>query len=484
MAATARRRAIPASVSAWIPTVAGLVGGVLLMLVAYRFGSMVLVALVAAAAATVLLSRPTLAVAIPVVLIVVLEDDPTSLLHGPSQLYGYLPGFKVTGVEALLGLAAAAVALDATSRRRMRLPEPFTVPLLLIVLALVAGAITGRSAGSDWITISENARVVLLVVVAAFLVANVIRDRRDLLRWIAGIAALAIFKGAVGAGSVLIGKGVLIDDNGTVGTYLQSTANFLAMLFLAAVAAAALARGRLPAWVWWGAPLVLAALVLSFRRSFWIATVAALIIVLVVASGRVGRRMIVPAAVVVGLLGWLLVGTGVGGQLQGPVVERAESLDPSKVRRNDQDRYRLSERRNVVLALREQPITGLGLGQNWTARRPMPLEHPGGHSYVHFAALWWWMKCGLLGFVAYVALMATAIVAGLQIARREPDVRIRVAALGAGAAFIGLAVAELTATFTGSEVRTTVLVGVLLGVLAAARALMRPGDDGLSAGSR
>jgi O-antigen ligase len=87
--------------------------------------------------------------------------------------------------------------------------------------------------------------------------------------------------------------------------------------------------------------------------------------------------------------------------------------------------------------------------------------------------LWWWMKTGLVGLVAYLALMGATVFTALRTARRDPDPRIRVAALGAGAAFAGLGVAELTATFVGSEVRTTVLVAVLLGLLASARQLER-----------
>jgi hypothetical protein len=469
MRTTARRRAI----SAALPVVAAAAGAAIMLLAANRVGAVVLVAFAAVTAGIALLSRPALALGLLVVLVVVLEDDPSSLLNAPSQLYGYLPGFKVSGVEALLALALGATLLDAAAHERLRLPEPLVLPLALVLLAIASGMITGLAAGSPGIDVIQAARQILPLVVVPLLVVNVVRTRDDLRRWIAVIAGLAIFKGVVGTLMVVSGNGVLIDEGGAVGTYLQSTANFLSVLFLAGVAAAAITRAPIPRWVWAGAPFVLAALVLSFRRSFWIAAIAALIIVLVAGSGRVGRRMLVPGLVVLIALGWLLAGTGVGGQLSGPLVERATSLDPSKVRHNDQDRYRLSERRNVLLDLEAHPVAGLGFGQGWTARRPMPTEHPGGRQYVHFAMLWWWMKTGLVGLVAYLALMGVTIFTALRTARRDPDPRIRVAALGAGAAFAGLGVAELTATFVGSEVRTTVLVAVLLGLLAAARQLER-----------
>ena len=57
-------------------------------------------------------------------------------------------------------------------------------------------------------------------------------------------------------------------------------------------------------------------------------------------------------------------------QADTPIVKRARSLEPSKVEENAQDRYRLDELRNVTAEIRRQPVTGLGLGGQWTRDPP------------------------------------------------------------------------------------------------------------------
>jgi O-antigen ligase len=86
---------------------------------------------------------------------------------------------------------------------------------------------------------------------------------------------------------------------------------------------------------------------------------------------------------------------------------------------------------------------------------------------VHFAVLWWWLKMGVLGLVAYVAVMTAGIALGVRVWRRATDEVIRVGGLAAAMAFAGLALTEATATFVGAEVRMTTIAGAFLGLLAA-----------------
>jgi hypothetical protein len=242
------------------------------------------------------------------------------------------------------------------------------------------------------------------------------------------------------------------------------------MLFLLCVFAAVLSRVKLPAWTLAMAPLVFAALLFSYRRSFYIATAVGLLLILLLASGQVGRRILIPALFVVALGGWFALSSGVVTDLNGPVEERIQSLDPSKVKKNDQDRYRLDERHNVVAELKQAPLTGLGLGVPWRARYPLSIENEGGRNYTHFAALYYWLKLGPLGVLAYIWILITMVVTGIGVWRRYPDPLVRVAALAAAMAMIGLAIAELTAAFVGAETRMATVIGAVIGLLAIAAA--------------
>lgn len=435
-----------------------------------KVGPLVLAALALGGLGLLVLDRPVIAVAGLAVGALLLEADPGALIPGGARLYGYLPGFRVTGVEVLLAVGAIAAFMAAAARGRVVLPDPLTIPLLLLLVGIVAGAVTGKAAGRPTPDVLQPARQMAPLLVLPFAVVNVVPDVAGLKRWLGTAGGLVVVKAVVGLLGVVTGLAAIYDEaDGVRATYLESPANFTTMLFLCVVAAAALLRAPLPRWAAWATPVVFACLALSYRRSFWIGTVAALLLLLLIGSGQVGRRLIVPAAFVLGVAVWALVATGVGGQLNGSIATRAESLNPTAVKTNDQDRYRLSERRNVLANLVDHPVTGLGLGVPWTATKPMPIEHEGGRQYVHFAALWWWMKLGLLGIVGYLALMATAVGTGIATWRRHGDPTVRAVGLGGAMAVIGLAIAELTATFSGSEVRASVVFGAVLGLLAVAR---------------
>lgn len=450
---------------------AGLLAAMAFAVAVQRLGPLVLVGLAAAGIALLVLDRPAIAVGGLAALALLLELDQDAIVPAPSAFYGYLPGPQVTGVEALLALGAGAALATAAARGRVVLPDPLTIPLLLLGVGVLAGVVTGKAAGASTSEVLQPARQMAPLLVLPFAVVNVVPDVAALKRWMASAAGLVVVKAAIGVLGIVAGLSVVFDEEeGVRATYLESTTNLMTMVFVCVVTAGALLRAKLPRWAVYATPLVLACLALSYRRSFWIGTTVSLWLLLLLGSGQVGRRLIVPAVLVVGVAAWALVATGAGGQVNGSVAERAGSLDPTAVQTNDQDRYRISERRNVLGQLLDHPVSGLGLGVAWRAEKPMPLEHEGGREYVHLAALWWWMKLGVLGLLGYLVLMGTAVFTGLRTWQRHADPLVRAAALGTGIAFVGLAIAELTATFSGSEVRTSIVAGVLLGLLAVARA--------------
>jgi hypothetical protein len=158
------------------------------------------------------------------------------------------------------------------------------------------------------------------------------------------------------------------------------------------------------------------------------------------------------------------------GDLSGPIVQRGASINPSKVTRDRQDRYRIAERHNVVADLRTHPLAGAGIGVGWQATYPMPFEYETGRHYVHVAVLWWWLNMGVLGAITYGWLMLTAAFIGWTVWRRHPDGVVRVSGLAMGMGVLGVAIVELTASFIGPDPRAATLLGVMVGLLAVAHA--------------
>ena len=446
------------------------VGLALVGAAALRYGPAALALPLSAAAAVALLQRARIAVGLVVGVMVLCEGGSDDFLGFPG-MYDPLP-FGPTPAECLLMVAVLAVLVDRLSTDRpLRLPGPLTVPLALVVLAAAAGGVTGHFAGVGTQDLLFAARQLGWLVLVPLLVVNVVETKREIRGALSFAAGLALVKATVGVVGVAAGVGVVVE--GSTITYYEPTANWLVLLVILGVAAALLLRARPPGWLLVVSPLLVLSLALSLRRSFWIAGGLAILLVILLSSRTPGRRI----AVVVGLLLAAAIWTLSVQPLQAdaPIVKRARSLEPSKVEENAQDRYRIDELRNVTAEIRRQPVTGLGLGGQWTATHPLGVEHENGRSYTHVVALWWWMKLGILGVLAYLAVMASFLAMSWQVWRRSSDPLFSAVGLAVLCGVLALAVVETVGSFTGVDPRFTALVGAVGGLLAAMRRLaLRP----------
>src|SRR6185369_12462464 len=158
---------------------------------------------------------------------------------------------------------------------------------------------------------------------------------------------------------------------------------------------------------------------------------------------------------------------------------RVQSLSPSKLETNAEDRYRLDERVNVIAELKRHPVAGIGLQEDWHASaRPLPVEHENGRQYVHFALLWWWLKLGFLGAVAFASLILGGIVLSWRAWRTSSEPLPRCFGLASLCGFLGLIAIETTASFTGVDARFTVVLAAQLGLLAALQRGVTPSAGG------
>jgi hypothetical protein len=437
-----------------------------------KVGIFILFAPLALIAVLVPLLNPRIALGLLVSCAILFESSSANVLHFTTdQIHDPLPGHYGL-LEVLMALAVVSVAIDALRRHRVPLrPAPFGPVLALLALALLSGSIVGHFGGQGFNAITEQLRPVLPLVIVPWLTVNVIRDLSDLRRAIALIVILIVIKAALGVIGVLTHVGVAV--NGTTITYYEATPTWLAMTFLLGMLASV--AGRIPVGriVRWAAPLVLLSLVLSLRRGFWIGTVAAVPVLLIIAIAPTGRRFLLPAAAVVTAALWITISSGVALNSQSPLGQRISSINPTLVAANVEDRYRLDERKNVLAALRASPVVGLGLAVPWQEQYPLSIELPQGDLYTHMAVLWFWLKLGLPGLIAYLGYLLAIFVVGIQVFRRHYDGRVRLGAAGAAAGVTGLLVVETTGTFLGTDLRMTVVIGCVMGLLSLARSQSR-----------
>jgi O-antigen ligase len=436
----------------------------------WRYGMLVLALPMAAAVALALLRRPAVAVGLLVAVVVIGERSDTGFFPFTSSLYDPIGG-TATPVEALLGLAVLAVVLDRLARRRpFRLGGLLALPLGLVALAALAGAVAGWSAGASVTDVIYAGRQLSYLVFVPLLVVNVVETREQARRALAFAAGLALAKAALGLAGVAAGVGTVVD--GATITYYEPVANWLGLLMIVGVVAALLLRVRPPVWLLAGTPVIVLALALSLRRSFWIGAALALLLVALLGSRPLHRRLLVPAAALVAVAVWALSAVGFQAfQAQGPLVERARSLQPSKVQVNAEDRYRIDEQANVLAEIRRHPISGLGLGVDWAATHPLPVEHENGRGYTHVVALWWWLKLGLLGLAAYVSFIVACLATSWQVWRRSEDTLFSAVGLAGVCSIAALTLVETVGSFTGVDARFSVVFGAVAGMLAALRRL-------------
>jgi hypothetical protein len=417
------------------------------------------------------------------VLLELSESGPPTL-NSLSALYYHSVGKGLTVMNLLFMVLVLAVAFDLYRRRRRLLAAgPLTVALILLAAATIGGAVTAHFAGIGSKAIFEPIVTMAPLILLPILVVNIAQERDLLKVMLPLIGILAGVKALVGLWLALSGRGSLVDGHSA--TYLEPSANWINLLVLLVLIAAALRRVRLPLWAWALAPLALAELAFSYRRGFWLGVLSGVVLVVLLASSSRGRRVVIPTIVLIATLGWLgLMSLGSGTAGNDPVVKRLESLQPSKLDLNVQDRYRLDERRNVIVNLEEHPLTGLGIQVPWVAPYPLSVQHPGDRTYTHIVVLWYWLNLGLLGVIAYVALMLSAIGTAFLVWRRHANELVRCAALGLMATLVGSIAVETTGSFLGVDVRFTVVLGVILGLLVTAyretRGSLRPRTNPIS----
>lgn len=412
----------------------------------------------------ILIGRPVLTVTLVVALTILCEGPGFGLLNFTSHLYIQLY-HDISLLDLLVGMAVVSAFLDVLRHRRaVRLPRALALPLALLALAMIAGVATGHAAGISlhYSVFSEHVLAYLLLLPIA--VANLDIDNRQITRLLGGAMALAIIKAVIGLVEVSEHLGIRIEGSSTL-TYYEPTANWVIMIALLTLLVAAIVRAKPPLWMLLGSPLMIACLLLSYRRSFWIASVLGVLLVLLLATSPAGRRVLVPAGLVVATAIFLLGSINFQSNL--PLVKRVTSLSASNLEVNAEDRYRLDERANVLSAISQHPITGLGMGVPWQATAaPLSVEHEEGRQYVHFAALWFWLKLGVLGLCAYLGLIAGSLVVAWQAWRHTREPLLRAFALASLCGIAGLATMDTTASFTGVEARFTLVFGVQIGLLA------------------
>jgi len=229
-------------------------------------------------------------------------------------------------------------------------------------------------------------------------------------------------------------------------------------------------RSRLAWLLYASVPLILATELVTQRRVGFIALGGAVIVLAaLLASLKPRRTALLFGSATVLFLAYSVIAWDQQGLLAQPIRAIRGAIDPGSLSARDlsSNWWRELEESNIAYTIKQLPITGVGLGQEYLfEREPPPLTSFIYWRYMtHDAVLWVWLKAGVLGFAAFWALVAQAALVGARLFKRLPTADLKLVAL-APMMLLVIQVLFSTVDLGLTYSRNMIVLGVVLGLTA------------------
>jgi hypothetical protein len=357
------------------------------------------------------------------------------------------PGLLLSDVLLLAGLVRAVpVLLRLRLPGRVRLVAAAVAAFLVVAFVqFVRGVLLGRSPS----TAGAELRVLMgfgAVLIALPILADE-KQRKQLVRMLPAVGLAVGVWGVLqwvfqiefsGAGDSGVQEGVRFATSGRGqlqgGLFAFPVAALMALAGLMSDEVRSL-RSRLVLLAI--VALNLVSLLLTYERTFWVATTLAAAVLVAKAGGSQRLRAVTAGAGVV-LLALALLSTLAPDTL---AAARERLLSLSQYGSDDSVRFRVTETEHVAREIAARPVTGSGLGATIFFGRPWDRVPPESLTFAHNGYLWLMWKLGLPA----AALVLVPFIVAVGWFRRPSD-GSATAALGNGcrAALLALAVASVT----------------------------------------
>jgi O-antigen ligase len=371
--------------------------------------------------------------------------------------------------DALLGAAMlrAVLLLPQTPIGR---PAAFAAGLILVFVAVCTVQIVhGLGLGANLSVVGGEFRH--LVGFATLLpVLTILGDERSRRRLFGGMLVLGVLLGVWGiaqwtlkldfgfAGDLGVRQGVALTTNGVGqlqgGLFIYPVA---VLLSLGVLAAGTIRRGPVRLALIATFVLNCVDLLLTYERTFWLATLVGAAIILARAGARARRRALAWAPLALALL---VVAVVLSPATFATAEERLLSV--GQYGKDSSVQYRVIESRHVLARIQAHPLTGSGLGATIFWGRPNEGVPDKEYNYSHDGYLWLSWKIGIPGAALLVLLM---VVAALWRGSPEADPTYAALRRGCQAALVTLLIVSITFPVFNS-LPITCLAGVLIGIAA------------------
>ena len=436
--------------------------------------------LLAALVTLAILARPVVGVYLLVGAAVLLEQwaiaglDP---LTAQTHFFENLSGFSDVPIRlsacdllALLTVGSWALRRAVGANAPVR-GGPFAWGVAAYAAAFLVGTVIGFARGGKWDPIATlaEARGPFYLCLLYFLTANLVRTRAQLLGLLVEFVVLVGMKGfqALGNYAQMLGgpeRLEAVTGHEDV-VFFDATITLLLVMVILGV------RGRLFYLLLALQPVIIAAELVTTRRVAFAALAAALGVVALTSAlerPRTTFKILGIAVVVFGI--YTAVFWDQTGILAEPARVMREVVDPQSISERDRSSnvWRDIENANIAYTVRQLPLTGVGLGQEYLFQREPP-RIPSTFTYwrltAHNAVLWTWLKAGPLGAFAFWFLVTQVVVFGLQLYRRLDEPMLK--AIAALPVLLTVAQVVYSSFDLGLTYnRTMIVLGMALGLTA------------------
>jgi O-antigen ligase len=393
-------------------------------------------------------------------------------LYSTLAFFTPLP-LPIRVIELFLLVALGATLVSALARTGPPIYRGgLFIPAMLLAAAVIAAMVWGMVGGLGASPFSGKiawveGRGLLYLVVAYVLASTLLTNRRriDVAVWL--FVALVGVKGLQG-----VVRFIAVARRGdAVETIIahEDVIVLSAFLLLAVSVAAFGGDRRLRVAIFLLLPPVAFTLLASRRR---LGIIVFLVGALVVGAAMLRAKPVVVLKALPVLAMLLVIYCAAFWNASGPLGEPIRAVRSQFVATSEEDRlsneFRRLENINIEANIRSAPITGIGLGRQYTFAVEQPDLDRTGFLYwryiTHNSIFWIWMKLGLPGFLIFWYLIGSAIARGLITFRRLPDGTTKAVALVVVASvvmFVLFAYGDVGITLA----RPMILMGCLLGLL-------------------
>ena len=336
------------------------------------------------------------------------------------------------------------------------------------------------------LTINESLGEVRMInnYLAFFIVANLVREERQLRLVIRGLLILAtlvaiamIVQYLLGPSApILPGRVETLDTEGQsfgdVARIIPPGESLIYVAYITLTVTLALNKFKPISWLMFLQWSMLGlAVALTFKRNLWVGVGLAFLLLLLLSWGKVRLRMLIGVLAITLLATIILLpilnepGSKVAITVRGSF-DRLVSLANPQTFEDPQSslRWRDFEYSYALPQIASHPLTGLGLGSSY---RPfVPGKDWAGHDrtrFIHNGYLHIMVKSGLLAFLCFFSFSLVSLWRGFKFWRQVYDRQFQAIVLGFTLAFLGILIGSFVSAMIVKSYWTPV-IGIMLGI--------------------